>query len=71
MGTIAGSGNISTAFGDELIAGLWYHNIHTSHAGGGEIRGQVLLIPEPATAGIALVGALGALAMARFRPRRE
>ncbi len=33
---------------DQLLAGLWYVNIHTSEFPGGEIRGQVLaLTPIP------------------------
>lgn len=48
----------------DLNAGLWYLNIHDSSFPGGEIRGQILPIPEPAT--IALVG-LGACALAMRR----
>ena len=29
----------------DILAGLWYANIHTDHSAGGEIRGQVLLVP--------------------------
>jgi hypothetical protein len=70
-GVIAGSSNISAAFGTELIGGLWYHNIHTTHAGGGEIRGQVLLIPEPTTAAMTVGGLIVAGTIARFRRRRN
>jgi hypothetical protein len=42
-----------------MAAGQTYFNIHTSNKPGGEIRGQLVAIPEPATfvlAGLALVG---------------
>ena len=32
----------------DLLAGLWYINIHSSRDPGGEIRGQVEVIPVPA-----------------------
>ena len=47
---------------DDLLAGLWYVNIHTSAFAGGEIRGQVIaLSPVPIPAALwlfasALVG---------------
>lgn len=50
----------------ELLAGLWYINIHTTAFPAGEIRGQVT-VPEPA--GLALVG-LG-LILAAFIRRRD
>jgi hypothetical protein len=63
--TLIGSATISEAFETELLAQLWYINIHSTVAGGGEIRGQV--IPEPGT--LLLMG-LGLLAVAaRRRPR--
>lgn len=37
-----GSASITAAQGDDLLAGLWYVNLHTSTESGGEIRGQVL-----------------------------
>src|SRR5688572_1637134 len=33
----------------DLNNGLWYFNIHSSTFGGGEIRGQILAVPEPST----------------------
>ena len=47
----------------DLFAGEWYLNLHTANFGGGEIRGQLLLVPEPSTyatfAGLALLGFAG------------
>lgn len=37
-----GSAVITTGQAADLLAGLWYVNLHTSAEGGGEIRGQVL-----------------------------
>jgi len=47
----------------QLLSGLWYYNIHTNFAPGGEIRGQV--VPEPASMGLLAIGALGLFARRR------
>ena len=56
-----GSTTISALQGNDLLAGLWYVNIHSSAFPGGEIRGQMEVIPLPAAAWLLLsrLGALG------------
>ena len=51
-GQLVGSAAITDDQEADLLAGLWYVNIHTELNQPGEIRGQV--VPEPATATLAL-----------------
>ena len=51
----------------DLENGLWYINVHSTAFGGGEIRGQIIPVPEPST--LALLG-LGAGALV-WRLRRR
>jgi hypothetical protein len=43
----------------DLLSELWYINVHSANFPGGEIRGQVLLVPEPALLGLLGLGLLG------------
>ena len=42
---ISGSQILTAQQADDLLAGLWYVNVHTTLHGGGEIRGQVMPTP--------------------------
>jgi hypothetical protein len=42
----------------DFKAGLYYFNIHTSEFPGGEIRGQIRQVPEPATLSLLVLGGL-------------
>lgn len=45
----------------DLKEGLHYINIHSSTYPGGEIRGQLMLVPEPATLSLVILGGLSLL----------
>jgi hypothetical protein len=49
---------------DQLNGGLWYFNIHTSpQFGGGEIRAQIVPVPEPSTVTLLAMGSVAGLAL--------
>lgn len=53
-----------------LLAGLFYINVHTSVNGPGEIRGNLVAVPEPSS--VALVALVGLpVVIARMRARRK
>lgn len=53
-----------------LFSGFLYMNVHDATFGGGEIRGQLLLVPEPSTAALLGLGA-GAIALRSIRKRAK
>lgn len=51
-----------------LFSGFLYMNVHDANFPGGEIRGQLLLVPEPSTIGLLTVGIAG-IAFRSYRKR--
>jgi len=52
---------------NNILAGLTYLNFHTTQFGSGEVRGQILVVPEPETYLLMLAGLAGIGAFARRR----
>jgi CHRD domain/PEP-CTERM motif len=57
-GRFVGSTVLSAANETLLFDNRVYFNVHSSVQPGGEIRGQVIAVPEPASLGLAALGAL-------------
>jgi hypothetical protein len=55
---LIGTATLSEIQESQLLSGLWYINIHSSVFPGGEIRGQVELVPESSS-----LGAIGLTAL--------
>ena len=62
-----GSTTITASMASDLLDGLWYLNIHTAEFRGGEIRGQVNVIPVPAAVWLFGSGLIGLIGLARRR----
>ncbi|MBI3838944.1 MAG: CHRD domain-containing protein [Planctomycetia bacterium] len=66
-GTITGGGVITAAQALGMEQGMTYVNVHSANFPGGEIRGQLLSIPEPSSVVLLAFGGLGMLAAALRR----
>lgn len=64
-----GNATLSEAQETQLLDGLWYVNVHSTVAPDGEIRGQVVAIPEPDVYAM-LASGLGLVGLAVGRRRR-
>lgn len=62
--------DVTPAQASVLLAGNGYFNIHTSRNPGGEIRGQINVVPEPSTYLLMATGLGGLLIVARRRRAR-
>jgi CHRD domain/PEP-CTERM motif len=68
--TEGNGGTTLTAQIPNILAGLSYINFHTVQFGGGEIRGQILPVPEPSTWAMMLLG-FGVVGAAMRRATRR
>ncbi|TWT77993.1 CHRD domain protein [Posidoniimonas polymericola] len=59
-GNLSGMASLTSQQLDDVLSGLWYLNVHTEANPAGELRAQVMNVPEPASA--ALIAAMGAMA---------
>ena len=56
---------LTDALANAIIAGNTYSNVHSQAFPGGEIRGQIFVVPEPGSVGLILVA--GAMALRRTK----
>jgi hypothetical protein len=70
-GVLIGSATINDTQETQLLSDLWYINIHTSLYPGGEIRGQVEVVPIPAALWLFGSGLLGLVAFTRRKLRSK
>ncbi len=66
-GNLIGMATLTAAQETQLLSNLWYINIHTTAFPGGEIRGQVQVVPLPAAVWLLGSGVLGLAGLMRRR----
>ncbi len=64
-GGFSGTISISEAHEPALLNGQFYFNVHTSTNPGGEIRANLVAVPEPAETAMLFGGMIGAFALVR------
>ncbi len=67
-GTISG---ITAAQETDLLAGRWYVNVHSGLNGGGEIRGNLVAVPEPSSCALLGLAAAGIAARRRWSTKKS
>ncbi len=70
-GAFSGAGTFTAPQMTDLLAGLYYVNIHSSIEPGGEIRGQITQVPEPASVVLIALGGVALAVASRIRRRRN
>jgi hypothetical protein len=70
-GTFSGAGTFTAPQMADLISELYYVNIHTTLFSGGEIRGQIRQVPEPASMSLLALGGIVAVIAGAVRWRRR
>jgi hypothetical protein len=68
-GTLFGALTLTPVQVDGLLAGLDYINIYTPANLGGEIRGQLVVVPEPSVLRLGYAALIAMLALSRLRHR--
>jgi hypothetical protein len=69
-GSVTGTVTLDATREAQLMASQLYINIHTPTNGGGEIRGNLVVVPEPSSIGLAALGLFGVGLGRRIRRRQ-
>jgi hypothetical protein len=67
----AGSATITAPQAADLLGGLWYINLHSTSSPGGEIRGNVSVVPEPYSVAMLALGLASVAGLRRLKGQRR